>query len=213
MCSNPLWRKSLSEWKIQVKYWFDSQIRELGRFCTVIFDASPIYGDMSLFNEMQDYAWQILGRHHDALLVIHEEMARHKVPLRWPSRFITERSGVHRGELEIKRTGLIFMVEGVRLLALIRGIRQPSTLKRIECLVEVGAIHPDDGEYLQAAYHFFLHLALKSQLAKVDQGEPVDSFVAPEKLSRREKEILRHAFKVVSNLQEMVAVEFGDLVI
>lgn len=213
MCSNPLWRKSLSEWRVQIKYWFDTQVRELGRFCTVLFDAAPIYGEISLFDEMQTFSYQIISRHREALIVIHEEMSRHQVPLRWPGRFVTEKFGDHRRELELKRSGLIFIVEGVRLLALMQGIRQTSTLKRIDILVKEGSIHPDDGEYLQASYHFIIHLALRAQLNKIAKGKIVDSFIDPEKLSRRKRENLRHAFRAVRNLQEMVGAEFGDLVI
>jgi CBS domain-containing protein len=211
MCSNPLWRKSLNEWKLQIKYWFDRQVRELGRFCTVLFDAAPIYGENSLFEETRQYAHGLLEQHHEVLRVLLEEQSRHKVPTGLLGQFLTERAGMHRGEFDIKRSGLLFVVEAIRILALLHGIRETATLKRIAALVRGNFIHRDDGEYFEAAYLFLLHLALKVQTGNIISGGQ-GTFINPKKLSRRERENLRHAFKAVSALQDLVATEFGELV-
>jgi signal-transduction protein with cAMP-binding, CBS, and nucleotidyltransferase domain len=211
MCSNPLWRKSLKEWKLQVKYWFDRQVRELGRFCTVIFDAAPIFGENTLFAEMHSYAHGLLQQHHEVLRVLLEEQGRHKVPIGLLGQFLTERNGRHRGKFDIKRSGLLFVVEAIRILALLHGIRETATLKRIAELVRGGFIDRDDGEYFEAAYLFLLHLALKVQADNIVNGS-LGTFIAPKKLSRRERENLKHAFKAVSALQDLVATEFGELI-
>ncbi len=213
MSMNPIWRKSLSEWKLQIQYWFDKQVRELGRYVTVLFDATPIYGDNKLFVEVNDFAFTLLSKHHEVLRVLHEEEGRHRVPTGILGRFITEREGEHRGELNIKRSGLIFVVEGIRILSLLHGIRETSTLKRIAHLVESGFIHKDDGEYFESAYLYLLHLALSGQIDKALKGEKIDNFINPNKLSPRDRETLKHAYKAVSSLQDLVASEFGELVI
>jgi CBS domain-containing protein len=211
MSSNPLWRKSLKEWKLQIKYWFDRQVRELGRFSTVLFDATPIFGDNTLFKEMHSYAHRLLQQHHEVLRVLLEEQGRHKVPIGLLGQFLTERNGKHRGKFDIKRSGLLFVVEAIRILALLHGIRETATLKRITALVRDGFIHPDDGEYFEAAYLFLLRLALIAQVDHIVNGSE-GTFINPKKLSRRERESLKHAFKAVSALQDLVATEFGDLV-
>lgn len=212
MCRNPIWRKSLSEWKMQIQFWFDKQVRELGRYVTVLFDAAPIYGDSKLFAEVNDFAFSLLSKHHEVLRVLHEEEGSHKVPTGLLGRFITEREGEHRGELNIKRSGLIFVVEGVRILALLHGIRETSTLKRIESLVKGGFIHSDDGDYFESAYLILLHLSLNAQLTKSLKGKKVDTFINPNELPKRDRETLKHAFKAVSSLQGLVASEFGELI-
>ncbi len=213
MSCNPIWRKSLSEWKQQIKYWFESQVREMGRFVTVLFDAAPIAGDIDLFKELNNYAFDELARHHEVLRVLHEEEGGHRVPLGFLGRFLTEKDGRHRGKLDIKRSGLIFVVEATRILSLRNGVRETGTLKRIAKLVEGGFIHANDGEYFEAAYQALLHYALKSQVSKASRGEKLDTYIDPKILSPRDKEILRDAFKAVSSLQELVASEFGELVI
>ena len=213
MSCNPIWRKSLAEWKQQIRYWFESQVREMGRFVTVLFDAAPIAGDIDLFKELNNYAFDELAKHHEVLRALHEEEGGHRVPLGFLGRFLTEKDGQHRGELDIKRSGLIFEVEAIRILSLQNNIRETGTLKRIAKLVEGGFIHVNDGEYFEAAYQVLLHYALKSQVSKAARGEKLDTYIDPKILSPRDKEILRDAFKAVSSLQELVASEFGELVI
>lgn len=213
MCQNPIWRKSLSEWKTQIHYWVERQVKNLGRFTTLLFDARPIYGDMSLFEEMSDYSFSILSRHHEIHRILYQEASGHHVPTGFLGRFITEKKGEHQGEFEIKRSGLIFVVEAVRILALRHKIREASTLKRIEKLVQEHFIHSDDGEYFQAAYLILLHLSLAIQVKKIKKGEEVNTYINPNELSQREKETLRHAFKALNSLQQLVAGDIGELVI
>jgi CBS domain-containing protein len=213
MSANPTWRKSLGEWKVQLDYWFERQVSGLARYVTVFFDAEPIWGDTKLFDDLSTYAHRLLGTHHEVLRVLHEEEGRHKVPTGFMGRFITEKGGEHKGELNVKRSGLIFVVEAVRILALMRSIRETSTLKRIAALVEGGFIHDDDGEYFEAAFKSLIHFALASEVEKSLAGKKPDTFINPGDLSTREKELLRHAYKAVSTLQGLVASEFGELVI
>jgi len=213
MSSNPLWRKSLSEWKQQILYWFEAQVRELGRYVTVLFDASPISGEVDLFKELKSYAFDVLGKHHEVFRVLHEEEGGHRVPLGFLGRFLTDKEGDHKGQLDVKKSGLIFVVETIRILSLKHNVTETGTLKRIAKLVEAGGIHPNDGEYFESAYQILLHYALRSQISKAKRGEKLDTYIDPRILSPRDKESLRHAFKAVSTLQDVVASEFGQLVI
>ena len=213
MCRNPLWRKSLSEWKQQISYWIKHQVPELGRFATVLFDARPIYGEQWLFDEMNDYAFEMINKNHEVSRFLLDEESQHRVPISFMGGFITEKNVAHHGELEIKRTGLMFLVEGIRILALRHGVRVVSTLKRIKELVRGKIIHKDDGEYFEAAYLFFLHLALESQVEKIKSGKKINTYINPQKMSQRDRETLRHAFKAVSSLQELIAADFGQLIL
>ncbi|MGD2080662.1 MAG: putative nucleotidyltransferase substrate binding domain-containing protein [Nitrospirota bacterium] len=213
MSANPTWRKTVPEWKRQISYWFERQMPGLARYVTVFFDAAPILGSEALFHEVDGFARGLLAEHYEVLRLLHEEEGSHRVPTGLLGRFITEREGEHKGELDIKRSGLIFVVEAVRILALMRGMGETSTLKRIAALVEGGRMHPDDGEYYEAAFKSLLHFALRAEVEKALAGAEPDTYVRPSGLSPREKELLRHAYRAVSSLQELVAQEFGELVI
>jgi CBS domain-containing protein len=211
MSMNPTWRKSLSEWKQQIRYWLDAQVLNLARFLTVLFDSTPIYGKKAMFEEMMDFAFTELGKHHEALRVLHDEVGKHKAPLGVFGRFIVDKSDSHWGQLDVKKSGLQMLVEAVRILSLLHRIRETSTLNRIHALVEGGFIHPDEGEYFEASLKELIRFALNGQVEKHMKGREINTYINPKRLSPREKNILRHSFKSVSLLQDLTAAEFGEL--
>ena len=214
MSMNPLFRKCLSEWFHQLSYWMERQIGSLGRYATVIYDSLPVYGKRELFRDFQDFSFSLLGKHYDLLRIMHEEVAGHKVPIGFMGKFITEKSGEHKGEMNIKRSGLLFVVEGIRILALMRGIRETSTLGRIRALVDGEYLHRDDGEYFESAYQLLLYHALRAEVQSALEGKKkIEAFINPDRLSAYERDMLRHAYKAVSSLQDLVASEFGELVL
>jgi CBS domain-containing protein len=213
MAVNPVWNKTLFEWKVQLEQWIVKKVPHVVRYVTVFFDAIPAWGDEELFRDLMDHAYTLLGQHYEVLRMLHEEEGSHRVPTGMFGRWITERKGEHRGEFDIKRSGLIFVVEGVRILALLHGIRETTTVKRIARLVDAGHINPDDAEYFEGAYRFLLHFALDAQVEKAVAEGHIDTYLNPNRLSSREKEMLRHAYKAVASLQELIASEFGELVI
>ena len=213
MSMNPVWRKELQEWKTQILYWFERQIPNLVRYLTLLYDALPVYGEEGLFRDLHAYAYSLLERHHEVLRVLLEEESGHRIPVNLLGRFITEKRGPHRKELDIKRSGLIFVVEAVRILALRRGIRETSTVSRIRGLVKAGFMHTDDGENYEAAYQILLNFAIKAQVEKAVDGQKPDTFLNPKKLTARERTMLKIAFGAVSSLQDLVEAEFGRLAI
>ncbi len=213
MATNPVWRHSLGGWKRQLDDWVTRQVSHLGRYVTVFYDAVPIWGEVELFAELNDHAFELIGRHREVLRILHEEESRHRVPVGLLGRFITERSEPHRGEIDIKRSGLIFVVEGVRILALLHGIRETATLKRITSLVEAGHVHPDDGELFEASFRYLLHFALEAQVNKTMDHRDLDTYINPRRLSPMNRQALRHAYKGVTALQGLIAGEFGELVL
>lgn len=213
MAVNPVWRKSESAWKRQLDDWFSQQGPRVGRYLTVFYDSIAVLGDQQLFRPLVDQAFDLLSRHREVLLILNEEAGSHRTPTGLLGRILTERSGEHRGEVDIKRSGLIFVVEGVRLLALMHGRRETSTLKRIAGLVDRGLLNADDGEYFEGGYRFLLRFALEAQVRKYLEEEKLDSYIDPKALSARDREMLRHAYKTVNLLQDHVASEFGELAI
>lgn len=211
MSVNPLWRKTVSEWKHQLQYWFERQVPHLARYITLLFDATPVYGDEALFKSLNDFAYSLMGTHHEVLRLLLEEESSHRPPLGLFGRFITENTPEARGVLDIKRSGLIFIIEGVRLLALRHGVRETRTVDRISKLTQKGVVNADDAENLDAAYRLFLSLALKSQVEKAKAGTNINTYIRPGSLSSRQRRLLRNALKAVDTIQGIVASEFGRL--
>jgi CBS domain-containing protein len=214
MGQNPLWRKRVSQWKTQVSGFFKEQDPYTVRYMTLIFDSAHLCGEKALFDAYMNHAFDELGENYNVLRQMHdEEEARHKVPLGMFSTFITEKEGDHKGKIDMKKSGLIFMIETARILALKHGIRETSTLGRLQALVEKGVIHGDDSEYFENAYRVILYQTLKAQVDNYLANGSNDYYLDPHELSARHQELLKQSLKAISQLQEIVGSEFGELII
>jgi CBS domain-containing protein len=214
MGQNTQWRKRISEWKNFVSEVFTKQGPFTVRYMTLIFDSAPLYGSRSLFQKYIDYAYSLLAKNHNIIRQMHdEEEGMHKVPLGLFQTFITESNKDHKRQIDMKKSGLIFLIESARVLALKHGIRETSTLKRLKALVEEGVIHRDDSEYFENAYRVILHHTLMAQADNFLNRGTEDYYLNPYELSGRSQEILKQAFKAISKLQDLVGSEFGELIL
>ncbi len=97
---------------------------------TLIFDSAPLYGNEALFNQYMDYAYDELSKNNNVLRQMHDEEAGlHKVPLGIFNTFITEKEKNHKKEIDMKKSGLIFLIESARILALKNGSGRPQPLQ------------------------------------------------------------------------------------
>ena len=214
MGQNPDWRKPLSQWKQFVWEVFNREGPFTIRHMTLIFDSAPLYGNKLLFNQYIDHAYDKLSKNHNVLRQMHdEEEGRHKVPLGIFHTFITEKDKEHKKEVDMKKSGLIFLIESARILALKHGIRETSTLSRLQALVQKNVIHSDDSEYFENAYRVILHHTLMAQTDNHLHKGAENYYLNPYELSERSQEILKQAFKAISRLQELVGSEFGELIL
>jgi CBS domain-containing protein len=202
MGQNPTWRKRISEWRLHLSYIFNRP------------DSSPLYGNSNLFDSYMDHAFKELSRNRNILRQMHgEEEGRHKVPLGLFNTFITEKGGTHKKEIDMKRSGLIFLIESARVLAMKHSIRETSTIKRIQALVAKGIVQSDDSEYFENAYRVILHHTLMAQADNYLHKGTADYYLNPHELSERSQELLKQAFKAISTLQDIVGSEFGELIL
>jgi CBS domain-containing protein len=213
MGQNPTWRKRLSEWLLHVSYIFNKQGPHTVRYMTLIFDSAMCYGNRALFDRYMNHAFAELSKNQNTLRQMHEEEeGQHRVPIGLFNSFITEK-GDHKKEIDMKRSGLIFLIESARLLAMKHGIRETSTLRRLKALVEKGIVQSDDSEYFENAYRVILHHTLMAQADNYIHKGSADYYLNPHELSDRSQEILKRAFKAISTLQDIVRSEFGELVL
>jgi CBS domain-containing protein len=212
MATNPNWRKRLFEWKIHLRYIFNGLARESIRYTTLIFDSAHLFGEARIFNSFKSFAISEISKHHNLLRAMHlDEEAAHRVPLNFFSRFITEKDEKHKGEIDMKRSGLIFIIEAVRILALRHGIKDTSTLDRLDSLVKRDALNENDAEYFENAYRVILQHTLRAQAENYRKTGRGSYFCNPNSLSPRKKRILKSSFKAISRLQELVGSNFGEL--
>ncbi|NPB09647.1 MAG: CBS domain-containing protein [Thermodesulfobacteria bacterium] len=213
MSENPLWRKRYSEWLKQFVIWLELSSYHTVRYLTLVFDASPLLGDFSLFYNLKQFMLKEIQGYHNVIRQMFEEEAGHKVPLGMFKNFIVEKDGPHKGQLHLKRSGLIFVVEAARVLCLKEGIGEVGTLERIEALKEKHVLSAQDAEYAEHAFHLLVHYALDAQVRHWQRGEPISYWINPKELSAHDQDMLRYAFQAVKRLKDLVEAAFGHVIL
>lgn len=110
-----------------------------------------------------------------------------------------ERSGEHRGELNLEELALTPLVMTLRILAVHTGIHAPGTLERIKELLERGALDVDLADRLLKAYQLFMQLKVLSEIRSEEPG----AWCNPEEFDEPEDARFRGALETVLNLQKI----------
>lgn len=214
MAQNPLWRKTESQWRAQISGWQKKRGATALRLADIFFDFRGVYGDRAMPGRLRRHVTELTRGNLAFLREMYRDDAEHGIALGWFGRFITvrgersSRGDGHRGKINLKHTGTLPLVEGVRLLALREGIEEGPTLKRIERLAGAGVLDADEQDYLSGALIHMSRLMLRQQLRDHAAGEEASAYVSPKAMSAREKDYLRDCFRAVRDFRSRLRSEF-----
>ncbi len=209
MATNPLWRKSLTQWKQQIRHWLRRPNRNILRLTDIFFDFDAVCGRHGLADDLRDYVSNIVKGEHAFLRQMQDVQKNHGVAQGFLGRLTTDQTpGPHKGKLNLKYHGLLPLVESVRLLALREGIAATSTLDRIAMLHDLGVLNHDEEDYLTGAFYYLTRLVLRQQLSDYRAGNEVSAYVPPAALSKREEDMLKDRLHAISVLRERIRTEF-----
>ncbi|MBC8338028.1 MAG: CBS domain-containing protein [Rhodospirillales bacterium] len=213
MATNPLWRKTLSQWKEQVALWSHRRGVTALRLCDIFFDFRTAWGEPDMADELRHFVTETASGNPAFLRDMYEDDVEHMVALGWFGRLLTEKEDEDfKGRINLKHTGTLPLVEAMRLLAFRDGIKAISTLERMDALKDKGVLNADEHDYLSGAFRHISHLLLRQQVADFKAGEKVSNFVHPDTLSERERDMLVDSFKAIRALRAKVKSEFtGDV--
>jgi len=200
MASNPAWRGSLDTWKGRINTWTATPEPERVLASSVFFDFRGIYGHKDLAENLRQHVTNACAGKDLFLRYLAADCLNAKPPLTFFKNFMVEKDGAHKNTLDIKTRGLLPFMDFARVMALYHGIRETSTLGRLELLHQEGHLSRDLFHEAREAFEFLLHSRLMHQLEQMEQGITPDNRLDPGKLSSLEKRTLREAFGVTSAL-------------
>ena len=209
MATNPVWRKTLSQWQDQIRIWSRKRNVATLRLCDIFFDFRCAWGDPALARRLRGAVTAITRGNLAFLREMHADDRDHRVALGWFGRFVTERENKdHLGKMNLKHTGILPLVEAMRLLALREGIEAVATMGRMASLNAKGVLNDDEYDYLTGAYRLISQLLLRQQIADFKAGKRVSNYVHPKTLTRRERDMLVDGFKAIRELRDKVRSDF-----
>jgi CBS domain-containing protein len=120
--------------------------------------------------------------------------------------FVLERSGEHRGRLDIKHGGLLPVTSIARYASLAAGaIPAASTPERLSAADAAGTLDGDSARSLGEAFELFQSLRLEHQVDQIQQGIEPDDYLDPKALEPARRRRLRDALREVRAVQNRLA--------
>ena len=159
---------------------------------------------MALADALREKLFEAVASSPDTDPVWGDDSGDYHLPISYLGTFITERSGPHKNEMNLQSSAIMHVVNGVRRVAVASRITEPSTMGRLDQLVNVGVISEKDGELFRRSFQDLMMLNIRENLKEIKRGEHPDNYIDPYSLRKKERVALKDALNGVSRLLYIV---------
>jgi len=201
MASNNEWRQPVKVWHGYFSNWISEPEPKSLMLSSIFFDLRPVYGDTSLFDELQS---KMLSKTKKNQLFISHMIANaltHKPPLGFFRNFLMVQDDSHKKALNIKHRGIVPIVDIARVVALKHGLKETNTVERLDAALECKGLSREMHGNLIDALEFISSLRIRHQAEQIRKGTAADNFLPIEELSGLEKSHLKDSFEIIKTMQ------------
>jgi CBS domain-containing protein len=168
---------------------------------SVSFDFRPAAGGLLLVSELTDYI-RDARRHPQFMRLMARTANGYPVALGFRGQLATGREGDPPDRLDLKRGGIIPLVNLVRFHALAHGVTISPTLDRIEAVANVGGLERDVADGLTEAWSVITRLRFEHHAAHIAEGGAPDNLIDPGAMPPIARTDLKEALHVVRRAQK-----------
>ncbi|NVK39293.1 MAG: cyclic nucleotide-binding/CBS domain-containing protein [Gammaproteobacteria bacterium] len=201
MATTNEWRQPLHEWQVTVDRWTRSPTDDAVMRVSIFFDLRCVHGDQTLCDELQTYMLKKTSSNSIFLAALAQNALSNDPPLGIFRRFVVEHNGEHADQLNVKKRGIIPIVDIVRLHALANQVTAVNTLDRLQKLVECKAMTMVDSRNLQDALRVIMQARIENQAQQIINGESPNHYLNPDNMSKLLRKQLKDAFSIVKDAQ------------
>ncbi len=206
VATNPLFRRSYEAWAAAARSWLHDPLQEKAPILvSLVVDARPVWGIRSSL-PVPD-VFRDARRHPELLRLLARYALAHRPPTGFLRDFVVEHSGHRRGTLDLKRGGLVPIVDLARWAGMAAGVTSASTPARLRAAAGDGVLDATAAATLEEAFHLVLRLRLDHQVEQLRAGREPDDLVRPSDLSPVTRASLREAFRAVAAVQRRITGE------
>ncbi|MBU3015350.1 CBS domain-containing protein [Poseidonibacter lekithochrous] len=202
MVSNPFWCKTVSEYKNETKRWIEAPDMQNYMDLAIFFDSFAVAGDKQLLINLKD---DLFDKLHDKDVFM-AYFAKATLTFDTPSTVANFMTKVHY--IDIKKTAVFPIVQGIRSLALREKIRETTTVKRIKILEQKKILEKEKADELLEAFDVVNTLRLKSQLEKLLENKKINNEIDTHHLGKIERDLLKDSFKIVNDFKKFISYSF-----
>jgi signal-transduction protein with cAMP-binding, CBS, and nucleotidyltransferase domain len=196
MAMNPVWRKSRTQWRAQLRGWARRRSGAALLFADIFLDMRAGWGEAAWADALRGQAIAALRDEPAWAAMLADQSARLGVGLDFWGRFSDDEPGPGT-RTDLKLHGLMPLVAAARLAALRAGVTDPATPARIAGLAARRVIGAAEAARLQQAFATLLDAVLRQQLADAASGGRPGNLVDTAAMAPEARAALKDALRAV----------------
>ncbi|UYG02031.1 DUF294 nucleotidyltransferase-like domain-containing protein [Halomonas sp. LR3S48] len=206
----PMWRKRLSEWCEQLSLWTRERRVKRVQQSNILLDFHPVFGDAGLAEALAEHVARLMPRAGLFLNEMAQLLDELPVALdRFGRLSANDEDAPHEKALNLKRQGLLPLVNAVRLLSLRHSVSVPDTRLRLSALVLKEALTARQARAGISALDRLQERLLAAQLASLKVGGAADGWIDMVRLEDDQRLLLRHDMQAIRSLVRLAQGSVG----
>jgi len=207
MVSNSQWCLNLSDFKQQLRDWLNQPTPERLMKVSILFDAEAVVGEVSLLQALKQTLFNWVDANQHFLPHFAKPVLMFDAPVNFLGHWVKDKpSG--QAKIDIKKTGIFPIVQGVRCLALKYGITKTNTHWRIKALMDKKVLDETFGFELGEVLNYMNTLRLEAMIVQLNCEKTPDNFIQVTQLSSLQQHLLKEGFKVVARFKQLIDHQF-----
>ena len=191
---------SVAGWQRRLARWLDDPRPDrVVMALSVTLDSRTTYGPADAFGALA--ALGGAGMRAPVQRMLLRLALTDRPPTGFVRNIVVEHTGEHRGSLDIKRGGLVPIIDIARYAGTTAGAASTSTVERLRAAAAAGTLPQAEATTLEDAYRLLAALRLDHQVGQLRSGARPDDHLDPKSLSPLMRRYLRDAFRAVASVQ------------
>jgi DNA polymerase-3 subunit epsilon/CBS domain-containing protein len=200
MAGNAVWRKSTSDWRVQVSHWINRTDPQDIMNADIFFDCLSVHGTAALVDDLRHDAIAAASASPAFLKLMSLSASQMEKATNWLGQFSTD----EKGRVDLKKSGIMPIFSAARVLALRYQIHGRSTRDRLQALRGNPDVPQQTLEAVLEAHGLILGVILQQQLDDIAAGVAPSNRVDPKTLSTLQRDRLKWALKQVLSVPDLV---------
>jgi len=199
------WRMTRTRWQETFSGWMAEPDPKSVMHCSIFFDLRAVHGDMALAESLRRNVLEQAKSSEIFRRFLAAGSLTHRPPIGVFRQFVQETGGDASKGLNLKKRGVIPIVDLARVHALEGALPEVHTEERLRAAAEADVVTERDADDLVHALRFIADIRLRHQVQRLRAGETPDHLVDPASLSGLHRRYLRSAFGIVREAQQALA--------
>jgi CBS domain-containing protein len=205
MASNPLWQKTLKDWKITFQDWIEQPQKKSIMLACNFFDFRAVYSEnqeSTMIQTLHQALFSMTRTNSMFIAAMTAQIVRNEVPIGFFRQFVLQREGSHADSIDLKRNALILISDMARIFAMEQGIASANTIERLKQAANTSSLSKEGSDNLIDAWEIINSIRLNNQIRQINNNETVDNYLIPDDLSSLERNHLKDCFSVIRTIQK-----------